>query len=163
MWAGCVVQLSRSVVIAITTTKRGGGGGGRAGAGAARACCDGRDWHGAFRFIISCHFHLFFILVVSAAVVFCLCPEPVLAAASSLSRACLGNRTQKTVSFCFRFVLFSFCFRDPQGLNLNIKRVIFTTLEKYLLSRRILVYKPMDLNRDWSPCSLHCGIKNGCI
>ena len=148
-----MVQLSRSVVIAITTTKRGGGGG-RAGAGAARACCDGRDWHGAFRFIISCHFHLFFILVVSAAVVFCLCPEPVLAAASSLSRACLGNRTQNTVSFCFRFV-----FVDPQGLNLNIKRVIFTTLEKYLLSRRTFVYKPMDLNRDWSPCSLRRGIK----
>ena len=100
-----------------------------------------------------------FILVVSAAVVFCLCPEPVLAAASRLSRACLGNRTQNTVSFCFRFVLFSFCFRDPQGLNLNIKRVIFTTLEKYLLSRRTFVYKPMDLNRDWSPCSLRRGIK----
>ena len=131
LWAGGVVQLSRSVVIAIATTKRGGGGGGRAGAGAARACCDGRDWHGAFRLALC--FGGFCCNCV------CLCPEPVLAAASRLSRACLGNGTQ------LFFVLFSFCFRDPQGLNLNIKRVIFTTLEKYLLSRRTLVYKPMDL------------------
>jgi hypothetical protein len=97
------------------------------------------------------------VLVVSAAIVFCLCPEPVLAAASRLSRACLGNGTQ------LFFVLFSFCFRDPQGLNLNIKRVIFTTLEKYLLSRRTLVYKPVDLNRDWSPRFSTPRDKNGCI